>query len=114
MDQHKSNTSSAGEPGVETDTGQMKIGNGVSPWNTLPYVGAGGDVFDHALVRNIGMHAYINDFTASYTFDNVYNTLTFYITIFGNGVYYDMNFSYSPSLNHEQLQLFFHKYFKLQ
>lgn len=88
----------SGEPGVETDTGQMKIGNGVSPWNTLPYVGAGGDVFDHALVRNIGMHAYINDFTASYTFDNVYNTLTFYITIFGNGVYYDMNFSYSPTL----------------
>ena len=88
----------SGEPGVETDTGQMKIGNGVTPWNLLPYVGAGGDVFDHALVRNIGMHAYINDFTASYTFDNVYNTLTFYVTIFGNGVYYDMNFSYSPSL----------------
>ena len=31
----------AGEPGVEVDTGQMKIGNGVSAWNFLPYVSAG-------------------------------------------------------------------------
>lgn len=27
----------AGEPGVEIDTGRMKIGNGSSGWNTLPY-----------------------------------------------------------------------------
>jgi hypothetical protein len=31
----------AGEPGVETDTGQMKVGNGITPWNLLPYVGGG-------------------------------------------------------------------------
>ena len=31
----------AGEPGTETDTGQMKVGNGVTPWSLLPYVGAG-------------------------------------------------------------------------
>jgi len=31
----------AGEPGTETDTGQMKIGNGVSTWSQLPYVGGG-------------------------------------------------------------------------
>lgn len=29
----------AGEPGVETDTGQMKVGDGVTPWSLLPYVG---------------------------------------------------------------------------
>ena len=29
----------AGEPGVETDTGQMKIGDGVNLWPVLPYVG---------------------------------------------------------------------------
>lgn len=27
----------AGEPGVETDTGLQKIGNGSSAWNSLPY-----------------------------------------------------------------------------
>lgn len=26
-----------GEPGLETDTGQMKYGNGTTPWNSLPY-----------------------------------------------------------------------------
>jgi len=29
----------AGEPGVEIDTGQMKIGDGVNLWPALPYVG---------------------------------------------------------------------------
>lgn len=32
----------AGEPGVETDTGQMKVGNGTDTWNSLVYVGKGG------------------------------------------------------------------------
>lgn len=32
---------SDGEPGVERDTGRMKIGNGTTPWNGLPYVGGG-------------------------------------------------------------------------
>jgi hypothetical protein len=31
----------AGEPGTETDTGQMKVGDGVTPWSLLPYVGSG-------------------------------------------------------------------------
>ena len=31
----------AGEPGTELDTGQMKVGNGTTPWNLLPYVGTG-------------------------------------------------------------------------
>ena len=30
------------EFGIETDTGQYKIGNGVDPWNTLPYGGTTG------------------------------------------------------------------------
>lgn len=34
----------AGEPGVEIDTHRMKIGDGVSRWQTLPYLG-GGNVF---------------------------------------------------------------------
>ena len=32
----------AGEPGTETDTGQMKVGDGVTTWANLPYVGSGG------------------------------------------------------------------------
>jgi hypothetical protein len=28
----------AGEPGFERNTGNLKIGNGVTPWNDLPYV----------------------------------------------------------------------------
>jgi hypothetical protein len=38
-----------GEPSVVTDTGQMKIGDGVTVWNSLPYVGVtsgGMDAFD--------------------------------------------------------------------
>lgn len=31
---------SAGEPGVETDTNLVKYGNGISPWNSLPYAGS--------------------------------------------------------------------------
>ena len=34
----------AGEPGTETDTGQMKVGDGVTPWNLLPYVGGTGSI----------------------------------------------------------------------
>lgn len=30
----------AGEPGVETDTKKLKLGDGVTAWNSLPYVGA--------------------------------------------------------------------------
>lgn len=32
----------SGEPGVELDTGQMKVGDGIRTWNLLPYVGTGG------------------------------------------------------------------------
>jgi hypothetical protein len=30
-----------GEPGVESDTGKMKLGDGVTPWNGRPYASAG-------------------------------------------------------------------------
>lgn len=29
----------AGQPCFETDTGQMKVGNGINKWNDLPYIG---------------------------------------------------------------------------
>lgn len=30
-------TLAAGQPGFETDTGRIKIGNGTTAWNSLPY-----------------------------------------------------------------------------
>jgi Major tropism determinant N-terminal domain len=33
-----------GEPSVVTDTGQMKIGDGVNTWLNLPYVGTGASI----------------------------------------------------------------------
>lgn len=39
-------TLAAGEPGVEVDTGQMKVGDGSTPWNSLPYTGSGAIALD--------------------------------------------------------------------
>lgn len=35
---------SAGEPGLETDTGLIKYGNGTTPWNNLAYAGVNANV----------------------------------------------------------------------
>ena len=35
----------SGEPGVETDTGRLKVGNGTTPWTSLPYLGSEQGVF---------------------------------------------------------------------
>ncbi len=32
----------AGEPGFESDTNQLKIGDGIHRWNDLPYITGGG------------------------------------------------------------------------
>lgn len=37
---------SSGEIGVETDTGQFKIGDGLSLWSELKYAGGGGGNLD--------------------------------------------------------------------
>jgi len=34
----------SGEPGYESDTGKLKIGDGFSRWNVLPYFGGGGGI----------------------------------------------------------------------
>lgn len=35
-------TLAPGEPGFELDTGRLKIGDGATPWNDLPYLGEDG------------------------------------------------------------------------
>ena len=37
-------TLASGEQGFETDTNKMKIGNGATAWNSLPYIAADGDI----------------------------------------------------------------------
>lgn len=34
-------TLAAGEPGLETDTGKLKVGNGTSTWTSLAYLSVG-------------------------------------------------------------------------
>jgi hypothetical protein len=52
----------SGEPGVETDTGNMKVGDGVTQWNSLPYftptfdpvtnvISIGRDIYESASIR---------------------------------------------------------------
>jgi hypothetical protein len=41
----------AGEPIYESDTGKLKIGNGTTPWNDLPYLGE-----DKTLIINANIH----------------------------------------------------------
>ena len=50
----------AGEPGFETDTGQLKLGDGISPWNDLPYTGEGGILLD-AHVNSLLPHPVYDD-----------------------------------------------------
>lgn len=46
-----------GEPGIETDTGKQKFGNGVAAWNDLPYASKGDQgipgVADDGSVKNL-------------------------------------------------------------
>ena len=39
-----------GEPGFVYDTNQLKIGDGLTPWNSLPYIASGGGVGGGILV----------------------------------------------------------------
>jgi hypothetical protein len=47
-----------GQPGLETDTGQLKLGDGVTAWNLLPYVGVGGDVVGPASALDSSLVAF--------------------------------------------------------
>lgn len=42
-----------GEPGFESDTYKLKIGDGVTPWNCLPYIGGETMVFNGGGPANI-------------------------------------------------------------
>lgn len=64
----------AGQPGFETDTGQVKVGNGTDRWVGLPYIGEGltvnaGDVVglgDLAFINTSGDSADFLDGTGAF------------------------------------------------
>lgn len=43
-----------GEPGWESDTDKLKIGDGVTAWSLLPYLTGGGDSSDIELIVTLG------------------------------------------------------------
>lgn len=46
-------TLAEGEPGLETDTGLIKIGNGMTPWNSLPYMAGTSRVIKRSITGGI-------------------------------------------------------------
>ena len=46
-------TLAAGELCFEIDTGFAKLGDGTTPWNSLPYIGSGGDSIPDDVLRNV-------------------------------------------------------------
>lgn len=84
----------AGEPGVETDTGQMKIGNETCDrWNDLPYVGFS----DLEAIRNLALNAFIWDARIIATYDPANLRIIADTTFYGNSSYYDVTYTLSPS-----------------
>jgi hypothetical protein len=70
-----------GEPGVERDTGRIKVGNGVSFWSSLPYTGGGAPLYRGAWAATTAyqkgqivaapdgsLQAAISDFTSGSSF----------------------------------------------
>lgn len=55
----------AGEPGFETDTGKLKIGNGVDKWLDLDYIGE--DDLPETLLENYATKEYTQDLFNSMT-----------------------------------------------
>ena len=46
---------SAGELGAVTDSNQLKMGNGVTAWATLPYFNVSSGAPDHVLHNKLGV-----------------------------------------------------------
>lgn len=65
-------TLSAGEPGFETDTGKLKIGDGQTSWLELSYI-------DESIIIQASRVEYVNDtldnILLNYIFDIDYETL---------------------------------------
>jgi hypothetical protein len=65
-------TLSAGEPGFETDTGKLKIGDGQTSWIELSYI-------DESIIIQASRVEYVNDtldnILLNYIFDIDYETL---------------------------------------
>lgn len=65
-----------GEPGLEKDTRRIKYGDGVSPWNDLPY--SGEPLPDDGGASNVAVAAHIADETPHPVYDEGPSLLLLY------------------------------------
>ena len=57
----------AGEIGIENETGKIKIGNGISAWNTLPYSVATLEDIKNAIEKyDADKHSALQEFLQEY------------------------------------------------
>ena len=77
-----------GEPGYDTVTNDLKVGDGSSLWKDLPVV-------DHTLIKNVGLNAYIQSATFTGTYDASNQRVNYSIVLFGNSARYDIIFTYA-------------------
>ena len=85
----------AGEPGIETNTGQMKLGDGTHTWNQLQYVGYGGFTgptgpagSGPAIASSYGLSTSLNipnGSTTLFPFDSTYVQAGTYLGVNGSG-----------------------------
>lgn len=77
-----------GEPGFELDTGKLKIGNGITPWNELLYINSKGAILN-GYYQNDNFYK-----DAEYTILLDKNLDTLYIEINTNTLYYFNGINY--------------------
>jgi hypothetical protein len=61
----------AGEPGLETDTGLLKFGNGTNSWVSLPYFGNGNQPADMYMLEAVPLTIYGNSYTQPRSVNNL-------------------------------------------
>jgi hypothetical protein len=65
-----------GEPGYEKDTGKLKIGDGITPWNSLPYFNNGSTIEPEDIEDLIGDGFLIAGTGIYISYDDDGNSLT--------------------------------------
>ena len=88
-------TLAAGEPGYEIDTGRLKIGDGLTPWNELPYFtgsggGASGDIIVDTVLSKTSNNPIANKAVAM-ALETLETKIPNFSYSFGNGLIVEEN-----------------------